>query len=45
MDLLKKNSLLKPKKPASPHYNNGAGPVTTGKGVNGNPVNKTKGRR
>ena len=41
MDLLKKNPLLKPKKPAYPNYNNGAGPVAAGKGVNGKPANKT----
>jgi len=32
MDLLKKNPPLKPKKPAYPNYNNGAGPLAGGSG-------------
>ena len=44
MDLLKKNPPLKPKKPAYPNYNNGAGPVATGKGETGKPASKTNGK-
>ncbi|MGH9754483.1 MAG: S41 family peptidase [Blastocatellia bacterium] len=44
MDLLKKNPPLKPKKPAYPNYNNGAGPVATGKGETGKPATKANGK-
>jgi tricorn protease len=44
MDLLKKNPPLKPKKPAYPNYQNGAGPVASGKGETGKPANKTNGK-
>jgi tricorn protease len=35
MDLMKKNPPLKPKKPAYPNYNNGAGPLATEKAAPG----------
>ena len=44
MEQLKKNPPLKPKKPAYPNYNNGAGPVATGKGEPGKPANKANGK-
>jgi tricorn protease len=40
LDLLKKNPPLKPKRPAYPNYNNGAGPVAAGKEVKGKPAGK-----
>jgi len=40
MEQLKKNPPLKPKRPAYPNYNNGAGPVATGKGANDKPAGK-----
>jgi len=42
--LLKKNPPLKPKKPAYPNYNNGAGPVAAGKPANGKPAAKAAGK-
>ncbi|MBO0725285.1 MAG: PD40 domain-containing protein [Blastocatellia bacterium] len=44
MDLLKKNPPLKPKKPAYPNYNNGAGPVAAGKPANGKPAARAAGK-
>jgi len=44
MDLLKKNPPLKPKRPAYPNYNNGAGPVATGKGASDQPASKSAGK-
>ena len=44
MDLLKKNPPLKPKRPAYPNYNNGAGPVAKGRDANGKPANKAAGK-
>jgi tricorn protease len=40
MDLLKKNPPLNPKKPPYPNYNNGAGPVATGKDATSKPAGK-----
>jgi tricorn protease len=44
MDLLKKNPPLKPKKPAYPNYNNGAGPIAAGQGETGKPAPKANGK-
>src|SRR5215510_448248 len=44
MEQLKKNPPLKPKRPAYPNYNNGAGPVATGKGANDKPAGKASGK-
>jgi hypothetical protein len=44
MDLLKKNPPLKPKKPAYPNYNNGAGPIAAGKGETEKPAPKANGK-
>jgi tricorn protease len=44
LDLLKKNPTLKPKRPAYPNYNNGAGPVAAGKDANGKPAAKPAGK-
>ncbi|HKQ79792.1 MAG TPA: PDZ domain-containing protein [Blastocatellia bacterium] len=44
MEQLKKNPPLKPKKPAYPNYNNGAGPVAAGKGETGKPASKANGK-
>jgi tricorn protease len=44
LDLLKKNPPLKPKRPAYPNYNNGAGPVAKGKDANGKPAARAAGK-
>jgi tricorn protease len=44
MEQLKKNPPHKPKRPAYPNYNNGAGPVATGKGANDKPAGKAAGK-
>jgi tricorn protease len=45
MEQLKKNPPLKPKKPAYPNYNNGAGPVATGGNAGSGKVVRSGGQR